>query len=71
MTTLEHVERLNAALLELDELIVLLSTADDLIERELWLARAGNVRRHISTLIREEMSTPTDDTTDDLKGYDC
>lgn len=68
MTALERVERLNLAILEMDELIVLLKGAEDLFERELWLAHAARVRAQLSTLIRSEMSTPVDD---DLKGYDC
>lgn len=69
MTRLEQIERCNLALLELDELIVLLMQADDLVERELWLSRANAARNHISVIIRDQMSTAIAD--DDLKGYDC
>lgn len=73
MTALERIEHLNMALLELDELIVLITAEDaDVIERELWMARARNARRHISMTIRDEMSTAvTIQPTDELKGYDC
>jgi hypothetical protein len=69
MTTLSYIERCNLALNELDELIVLLATADDLVERELWMARAAAARGHISMIIRAELSAVRND--DDLKGYDC
>jgi hypothetical protein len=69
VTTLTRMQRLDTALLQLDELIVLIMGEEECVERELWLAHCQAVRQQLSFLIREEMATAVEP--DELKGYDC